>query len=150
MGIAVWIQLHWLDLLQSIGIVSGFVFTAVTLRADTKVQRLANLIDFTKQHREIWTHLYSKPELARILETRLDLDKRPITNNEELFVSFIILHLSAFQEALKQRLLISPDGLRQDIRDFFSLPIPNAVWQKLKPLHDKDFVAFVEVSLTNR
>ena len=38
MGAMAWLQLHWLDILQSIGIVSGLFFTAVSIRTDSNVQ----------------------------------------------------------------------------------------------------------------
>lgn len=34
--------------------------------------------------------------------------------------------------------------MRWDVAWFFSLPIPKAVWEKLKPLQDEEFVAYVE------
>ncbi len=144
MGAVEWLQLHWLDLLQSLGIVGGLLFTAISLRTDSKVQRVGNLLSFTKQHREIWTQVYEKPELSRILETQLNLEQHPITKNEELFVTFVILHLSVFQVAIKQDLVTSPEGLRKDVKRFFSLPIAGAVWNKLMPLQDADFVQFAE------
>jgi hypothetical protein len=36
------------------------------------------------------------------------------------------------------------EGLRQDIRWFFSLPIPKAVWEKIKERQDTKFAKFVE------
>lgn len=144
MGLVGWLQIHLLDLLQSVGIMGGLVFTAVAFRADSKVQRMTNLRSFTKDHREIWTRLYDQPKLARIMEPQPDLAQHPVTLDEELFVKFVILHLSDFQETLKQGLLFAPEGLQKDVGDFFSLPIAHAVWEKLKPLQDQDFVAFVE------
>jgi hypothetical protein len=35
-------------------------------------------------------------------------------------------------------------GLQNDVRDFLTLPIPKAVWEKIKPFQDGDFVTFVE------
>jgi hypothetical protein len=37
--------------------------------------------------------------------------------------------------------------LRRDVRSFFSLPIPKAVWTKTKLLQNQDFAAFIESSL---
>ena len=36
------------------------------------------------------------------------------------------------------------NGLREDVANFFNLPIPNAVWQEMKIFQDSDFVRFVE------
>lgn len=62
-----WLSLHWFTLLQSIGIVGGLLFTGVSLRIDTKVRRVSTLITITQQHRDIWTQLYRRPEMARHL-----------------------------------------------------------------------------------
>jgi len=39
---------------------------------------------------------------------------------------------------------LKPEGIRRDVWELFSLPIPKAVWEKAKDLHDADLVAFVE------
>jgi len=36
------------------------------------------------------------------------------------------------------------EGLRRDIAQFLSLPIPRDVWNKIKNVQNDDFVAFVE------
>ena len=144
MGVIRWLEQHWLDLLQSLGIIGGLLLTTVSLRADSRVRKVANLLTITAHHREIWTRLYDRPGLARILAARVDLEQAPVTNEEELFVLLVVLHLSSAQEAIKQGMFSIPDGLREDVGRFFALPIPRAVWQRIKSLQDVDFVAFVE------
>jgi len=39
--------------------------------------------------------------------------------------------------------------LRRDVKEFFSLPVPRAVWIKTKLLQNQDFAAFIESSLGN-
>ncbi len=41
-------------------------------------------------------------------------------------------------------------GLKSDIRFFLALPIPKAVWKKIRPFQDEDFVAFVENCLNEK
>jgi hypothetical protein len=48
--------------------------------------------------------------------------------------------------AIRDGTLIKPEGLRKDIQSFFALPIPRAVWERVKPLQDREFVKFVEAS----
>jgi len=148
MAVFPWLLQHWLDFLQSGGIVAGLVFTAISLRTDTKVQRVANLLDITKQHRDIWTQLFERPDLKRVIDPKADLKADPITSEEELFVGIVILHLSAAQEAIKQGMFAAPEGLQKDVRRFFSWPIPKAVWEKTKEFHDQDLVRFVEKSVS--
>ena len=139
-----WFKTHGFDLLQSVGIIAGLCFTAWSLRVDAKVRRVANLLTITEHHRDIWTRIYERPELTRVLEETVDPKSQPVTPQEELFVLLIVLHLSSAQEAMKQGMFPPPDGLRKDIEWFFSRPIPKVVWEKIRPFQDADFVEFIE------
>lgn len=139
-----WIGGHWLDLVQTAGIMAGLYFTARAFHLDIKTRRADHLIEITKQHREIWTELYRRPELSRVRETTADLHREPITAEEELFIGLLILHLNASYHAIKESVFAKPEGLRADIQRFFSLPLANLVWEKMKNLQDADFVRFVE------
>ena len=146
MGVT-WILANWLDLLQSLGIISGFVFTAHSIRRDAEARKISNLLAITERHHAIWKPIYERPELARILEQRPGLDEKPLTREEQRFVTSIIIHLDSVHRAIKAKMFVKLEGLRRDIKEFFSLPIPNRVWQELKQFHDADFVAFVERAL---
>ena len=98
---------------------------AISLRADSNVQRVSN----PKQHREIWTQIFDRPELKRVLDSKADMTANPITHEERIFVNFVVLRLSVAQEAIKQGMFTPPDGLRDDMRRFYSRPIPKAVWE---------------------
>lgn len=141
--------LHWLlaygrDSLEAVGIVAGLCFTAVSYRDDTKARQVTNLITLTEQHREIWSRLTERRELARVLDASVDVKLAPPTLAEGVFVSHLILHLSASFRTIRTGLLLRPEKLRRDIRQFFSLPIPRAVWQQQRLLLDEDFARFVE------
>src|SRR5262245_45305825 len=129
-----WLEGNWFTLLQSAGIAGSLVFTAISLRIDARVRRVGNLLALTDQHREIWLQLYRRPELARVLDARADLTNKPVTQHEELFVSLLVLHLNSAYHAIQAGMFLSPEGLGEDIRMFFSLPIPKAVWEEMKPL----------------
>ena len=45
---------------------------------------------------------------------------------------------------MRDELTIPPEGLRRDVWQFFSLPIPQWVWNRVKVMQDDDFVVFVE------
>lgn len=139
-----WLADNWFVFLQSAGIVGGLVFASLSFRADTRARRATNLLAITQHHREIWTQLYTKPELSRVLSPDVDMRKNPATLEEELFVSFLILHLNTSYQAAREGAFTTPERLQADIQQFFSLPIPNAVWQKEKPMQDADFIHFVE------
>jgi hypothetical protein len=146
MGFLHWVEQNWFSFLQSAGIIGGLLFTAVTLRTDAQARRIGNLIAITQHQREIWTHIYTRPDLARVLDKSADLKAAPVTEAEELFVNFLILHLNSAYHAMQAGMFIKPEGLQRDIRIFFSLPIPKAVWNSAKLFQDEHFVRFVETN----
>jgi hypothetical protein len=144
MGFFFWFSENWFILLQSLAIIAGLLFTAFSFRLDAKTRRVSNLLEITKQHREIWTELYQRPELARISQKDVDLKIKPLTPEEELFIGFLILHLNSSYHAIKDGVFTKPEGLRKDIQQFFARPMAKMVWEKMKPFQDEDFVRFVE------
>lgn len=139
-----WLGNNWFTLLQSLGIIGGLLFTGIALRRDAKGRRIENLIAITANHRDIWRDLYHRPELARVLRMSVDLVRKPIAREEEVFVVAVILHINSVHQAMKEGLFVNLSGLPQDIRWIFSHPIPAGVWEKMKVLQDDEFVEFVE------
>jgi hypothetical protein len=144
-----WLAENWFNFFSSIGILGGLWFTAVSLHSETKTRRVANLLTITINYREIWKEFFSTPELARVIDPAANVAKRPVTPDEEFFVNTVISHTSSVYEALKDELLIKQEGLRRDVKSFFSLPVPKAVWTKVKLLQNQDFAAFIDSSLNN-
>jgi hypothetical protein len=147
MGIFEWISQNWFDLFSSIGVVSGLWFTAVSLRSETKTRRVANLLTITANHREVWKEFFHSPELTRTIDPVADVVKHPVTSAEEFFVNMVISHTSSVYEALKDELVTKQENLRRDVKMFFALPVPKAVWSKTKLLQNQDFAAFINSSL---
>lgn len=142
-----WIGEHWFDLLQSVGIIGSLLYTGLSLRIDARVRRVNNRFAITEQHRGIWTQFYRRPELARVVKTKIDLTSAPVTEDEELFVTLVILHLNSVYYAMKDGVFLKPEGIQKDVASLFSLPIPRDVWERSKPLQDREFVRFVEECL---
>jgi hypothetical protein len=122
----------------------GLLLTAFTIHKDEKARRISNLIAVTEQYNRIWHKFYERPELSRVLKTDVDLKRRPVSDSEWLFVKILILHLDTVRRATKAKAFVKLDGLQNDVREFFALPIPKAVWTKIKMFQDEDFVLFVE------
>jgi len=139
-----WISGHWFDLFQTAGIVASILFTGISFRTDIKARRLDSLFTITKHHREIWSEIYERPELSRILDPKADLIAQPVTDEERLFVNFLILHLNNSYQAIRDGLYRTPEGLSDDIKSFFALPIARIVWNKSRGLQNPDFVRFVD------
>jgi hypothetical protein len=147
MGILPWIGEHWFDLLQTVGIIGGLLFTALTARKDERARQVSNSIAITEQHRQIWKELYAYPELSRVMLKDRNVAQEPASQREELFVKTLIVHLSTAYRAMKYDEFVQLEGLEKDVKAFFALPIPKMMWSKIKPFYDRDFVAYIEAQL---
>jgi len=149
-GMGGWFAENWFNVLSGLGVVGSLLFTAVSLRSETKTRRIANLLSLTQNHRELWSELFARPALGRVLDRSANLEKESITVDEGLYVNMVIQHLGSAYEAIKSGLTIKPEGMRRDVGWFFSLPIPKAIWENVKILQNDDFVDFVEGCLGNQ
>jgi hypothetical protein len=145
-----WVLDNWMTVINAVGVIGGLFLTARALRSETKTRRIANLLTVTTNHREVWKAFFEHPELARVLDASANLAKKPITPGEQRFVNMVVNHISSVYESLKDELVTKQEGLRQDVRSFFSLPLPRAVWEKTKIFQNADFVKFVEMCRTGQ
>jgi hypothetical protein len=134
----------WLDVAQLFAVLLGFIFTTISIRQNTKERRLSNLLTITSHHRDLWQHFSDRPQLYRVLKPDASLEKKPPSVAEREFVNLIILHLRSAFQVYKGDASFSPDGLRQDVAEFFSLPIPKEVWNRCRRYHDEEFISFVD------
>ena len=144
MEIGKWVSQNWFNLFSTVGIIGSLWFAAIALRSETKTRRIANLLTITANHREIWKEWLNNPKLARVRDAAANTVKQPVTDAERVFVTFVILHMSSVFHAMSDQLVVKVEGLRRDVAQFFSLPIPREVWEKIKVLQNDDFVTFVE------
>lgn len=142
-----WLVENWFNLLSSIGIIASLLFTAFALHSETKTRRVANLLSITASHQEIWKELLRAPHLGRVIDPAADVSKEPVTRLEELYVGLIIAHVNSVYYATHGSLVVKWENWHQDVKNFFSLPVPKAVWTKTKLLQNQDFAAFIESSL---
>ena len=142
-----WISAHWFDLVQTIGIVGGLIFTAHAIRRDERARRITNMIAVNERYSQIWQEFYQRPELSRILKKDVDLSRAPVSDEEWLFVKMLLLHLDTVRRATEAKVFVRIQGLQRDIQEFLALPIPKTVWEKIMPFQDKGFVRFIESCL---
>jgi hypothetical protein len=140
-----WLTHNWIDLLTAIGL----FLTAYSLHSETKTRRVANLLILTQNHRELWSDFSDRPDLTRVLDASADITREPITRDEKIFVNTVILHIHASYQAMRNGLVIKPEGVRRDVSSLLNLPIFEIVWEETKVLQNDDFVVFVE-SCRNR
>jgi hypothetical protein len=150
MDILGWVRGHWFDILQTTSILSGFFTAAYTMRTNTRERKIGNLFALTAAHREIWSRLHEQKELARVLAPILDLRVDPISLEEELFVHILILHVRTAFKAREFGMQFDDDAVAADIRQFFTRPIPHAVWERSKVFQDRQFVEFVDQCIYSR
>ena len=121
-----------------------FLFAAYTFHKDEKATRISNLIAIKQEYSDVWQVMFDHPELSRVLEKDVNLDKQPVTTQEWLFVKMLVLHLDTVRRAKNIGMFVKLQGLKVDVQEFFALPIPKAVWKNVKKFHNDDFTAFVE------
>lgn len=139
-----WLDRNWFALAQTGILASGLFLLSFASWFEARARRITNLIKLTQQHRDLWERMYSQPELTRILDPKPDLARTGITPEEQMFVVFIILHLNTTYFATRAGLFEKQDSVGKDIERFFSLPIPRAIWDKVKVLQEPPFAKFVE------
>ncbi|MDR3548572.1 MAG: hypothetical protein P4M11_09980 [Candidatus Pacebacteria bacterium] len=142
-----WLAENWFDVLSTVGIIGSLWIAIITLRSDAKAKRTSNLIALTANYIEIRKEHAHNPKLIRVDDPAADVEKQPVTPAEESFVCLAINHASSAYETLKDDLLVKQEGQRLDLKSFFSLLVPNAVWTKVKTLQNPDFAAFTDSSL---
>ena len=96
-----WVAQHWFEAVQTGGILAGLIFTAASLRDTREAQKITNLFTLTQYHHDLWSELFERPELRRIFRSRVDLKKHPVTEDERLFLTMVILHLNLALEAMR-------------------------------------------------
>jgi hypothetical protein len=143
-----WLVTNWFNALSAVSIVGGLLFTADSIRSDAHARRVGNLLTLTRNHRQLWAEVFRYPKLGRVLDPSADLSSQPMTRDERIFVNMVIQHLGSSFQAMKKELTVKPEGASEDVGEFFSLPIPRAVWEKSKRLQNDDFAKFVEECLT--
>lgn len=139
-----WLANNTFNLLSVLGVIASLCFTATALRSEIKTRRVANLLAVTANHREVWKVFLKDKRLTRIRDRTADLTKQPITDAERVFVNLVIQHVNSVYWAMHDQLVVKVEGLRRDIAQFFALPIPREVWERLKQFQNDEFVAFVE------
>lgn len=141
--------MHWFfsvlpQIVESGGIICGLCFTAFALRADSRSRQADILMRITEGHRQLWLYFEEHRELARVLDPKANLQKKPVTAHEQRFVQLLINHLIITHQTSQLRIYEHPDRLGDDIRRFFSMPIPQTVWEKTASMLDTDFVDFIQ------
>lgn len=138
---------HCGQVVESVGIIGSLCFAALAYRADARTRRADILIRITEGHREIWSLYDQHSELSRIFNPKVDLKATPPTTRELRFVQFVINHIVITFKSHKLGIYQKPEALEEDIRDFFSWPIPRETWKRVRRFQDADVIEFFEQAI---
>ena len=138
-----WVDSHF-NLIQTAGIIGGLCLTAAAARREAKAREIENLLTLSNHHRELWGGITTKPELQRIFETDLDVAKNPPDVAEEVFINEAFAQYMTSWRIANIGGIITLKELATDVKWFFSLPLPHAVWEKTKVFKNEKFVGFVK------
>ncbi len=138
-----WVEGNWFNLIQTAGIMGSLWLTASAARREAKAREIENLLVISEHHRELWAGVHQKPELERIFKEDSNPVAEPPTVAEEEFLNLVFLHYQTTWRIAKIGGIITEKELAADVRGFFSLPLPHAVWEKTKSRRNQQFVRFV-------
>ena len=144
---ASWVEQNWFTLIQTAGIIGSLLFGAFAARREAKAREFENHLKITALHRELWSGVTNNPSLARVVEQNPDIVRSPITLAEQEFLNLAINHFQTGWRFAKSGSLVGLDEMTSDVRNFFSLPLPRAIWEKSKSYRNPRFVGFVESAL---
>lgn len=139
-----WIASHFSEVLGDVGIIGSLVFAGFGYWTDARVRRGETLLEITKQHRDLWMYYDEHPELTGLFDPQRDMRTHPLSDEEARFANFLFLHLRASYGAKRARIHILPEHVAEDWRAIFSNPAIRVAWDRMKNLHDRQFVAVVE------
>jgi len=144
-----WVNSNWFNLVQTIGIIGSLWMAMAAAHRDAKTREVENLVSFNGQHHALWSGVLQKPELQRIFRTDANALEKPVTVIEQEFLNLVFVHFQTGWRLATSGALITLDELKADVREFFPLPLPRAVWEKTKSFKNQKFVRFVERALGN-
>lgn len=142
-----WIQQDWFNAVQTIGIIGTTLVTLAAVRREARGRRIADFLTLTQHHRELWSEVHRRPDLARIVQAGVDLVAAPMTIAEEEFLMLVLNHFHVGWLLFREGGLLSLKVLAMDVRAFFALPLPRQIWNRTKHTRDRRFVRFIERAL---
>jgi hypothetical protein len=83
------------------------------------------------------------------MSQEIDFLASPITGAETAFLRLVFVHFYTGWLLAKRGALVSLTALAADVKSFFTLPLPRAVWKESREGRDDAFVKFVESSVNN-
>jgi len=144
-GLFSWVDANF-NVIQTLGIIGSIWMGIGAAHRESQEKAAASLLTIQEQHRDLWDRVYERKELKRVLHGDADISK-PVTVPEEEFLRLVISHFQTIWLIARNGGLLTTKELALDAAQFFSLPIPHAVWEKTKASRNPEFVRFVEKAM---
>jgi hypothetical protein len=141
-----WLAEGWFDGVQTVGILGSLWVAICSIREQVKSRRLTDLLTLAAHHRDLWSEVHRRPDLARICDREVRLSGHPMTLPEREFMNLVINHFHTGWLVACRGGLVSRHTLATDAGYFFRLPLPRAAWDQTKFQQDPRFVQFIENS----
>ena len=144
-----WVDGNWFNVIQTVGIIGSLWVATTAANRDARAKGIENLLSLSEHHRELWKEMPGQNDLVRIFQPDADTVLVPVTVAEAEFLNLVIVHYQTGWFIAKADGPTTLAEMRADVRSFFTLPLPRAVWEKSRHNRNKDFVRFVERALTS-
>lgn len=142
-----WVDSNWFNVIQTVGIVGGLSLTRAAANREARAKEIENLLALSEQHRELWKEIPRRKNMARVFQRDTDPLSTPATVEETEFLNLVIVHFQTGWCIAKTGGLMTLAEMKADVRNFFNLPLPCAVWENTKHSRNKAFVRFVEKAM---
>lgn len=138
-------EIKFLDIIQSIGICASLICTVYMIFRDIKRKKIENYIFLTQNHRELWKLAISKPSFLKLFKKTAN---KKISPEETTFLTLFFLHITCSYQLHKESEIIEIEQLKKDISECMLSPAIYEFWKSKKTLYNKDFIDFIESSIT--
>lgn len=135
---------HWFTVVQTVGIVSSFLFTAYQIQRSRRSSVAANEIRLIELHRDLWKMTIEKPDLMRPFDHALHGSGLTLSVAERRFVNLLFLHISGAYRLNETGDVKRTGDFRADMKELLVLPAIRKFWEENKRLYDPRFTAFVD------
>jgi hypothetical protein len=142
-----WVNGNWFNVIQTVGIIGSLWVAAMAANRESRTKGIENLLSLCEHHRELWKEIPGQNDLVRIFQPDADTLLVPVTMAEAEFLNLVIVHFQTGWCIAKAGGFTTLAEMKADVRSFFTLPLPRAVWEKTKQNRNKEFVRFVEKSI---
>jgi hypothetical protein len=144
-----WVDGNWFNVIQTVGIIGSLWLATGAANRDARAKEIENLLSLSEHHRDLWKEVPQQKDLERVLQADANVLLTPATVVETEFLNLVIVHFQTGWWIARAGGMTTLKELKSDIRDFFTFPLPRAVWEKTKGVRNIHFVRFVERALND-